>query len=181
MACQDLTPGLAPSQHPCMYTPALSSPIAVYFNLAINMPVPGVSLGFASVFAKDGRLYTPPTPWQAFENGLGCTLLQHPTSPALLTSPTPCKREFVCGACIGTAQIGASLVVPLGFIFKQSSLRSLRDMIIIYKERKKQFHEYFIHKNMTTTSGTHSQGLVCTVPRYATIPTLTCYMSSLFC
>jgi len=55
----------------------------------------------------------------------------HPTSPALLTSPTPYQREFVCGACIGTAQIGASLVAPLGFIFKRSSLRSLRDMIIL--------------------------------------------------
>ena len=111
------------------------------------MPVPGVPLGFASVFAKDGRLYTQflrlPTPWQAFTNGLGCTLLQHPTSPALLPSPTPDllpsptpdpspdQSELVCGACIGTAQIGASLVAPLGFIFKRSSLRSLRDMIII--------------------------------------------------
>jgi hypothetical protein len=27
--------------------------------------------------------------------------------------------------------IGASLVAPLGFIFKQSSLRSLRDVIIV--------------------------------------------------
>jgi len=73
----------------------------------------------------------PPTPWQAFTNGLGCTLLQHPTSHALLTSPTPYQSEFVCGACIGTAQVGASLVVPLGFIFKRPSLRSFRDMIII--------------------------------------------------
>ena len=72
-----------------------------------------------------------PTPWQAFTNGLGCTLLQHPTSPALLTSPTLCQSELVYGTCIGTAQIGTSLVTPLGFIFKQSSLCSLRDMIII--------------------------------------------------
>jgi len=73
----------------------------------------------------------PNTPWQAVTNGLGCTLLQHPTSPTLLTSPTPCQSELVCGACIGTAQIGASLVAPIGFIFKRSSLRSFRDMIII--------------------------------------------------
>ena len=73
----------------------------------------------------------PPTPWQAFKNGLGCTLLQHPTAHALLTSPIPHQSELVCGARIGTAQIGASLVAPLGFIFKQSSLRSLRDVIII--------------------------------------------------
>jgi len=72
-----------------------------------------------------------PTPWQAFTNGLGCTLLQHSTSPALLPSPTPDQSELVCGACIGTAQISASLVAPLGFIFKLSSLRSFRDMIII--------------------------------------------------
>jgi len=61
----------------------------------------------------------------------GCTYLQHPTSHARLTSPTTCHREFVCGTCIGTAQVGASLVAPLGFIFEQSSLRSSRDVIII--------------------------------------------------
>jgi len=73
----------------------------------------------------------PPTPWQAFKNGLGCTLLQHPTLHALLTSPTPCQRLLICGACIGTAQVGASLVAPFEFIFKRSSLRSFWDMIII--------------------------------------------------
>ena len=106
------------------------------------MPVLGVPLGFASVFAKDGRLYTkhtnhsfntatftsPTHPLASFQHGLGCTLLQHPTSHALLTSPTPCQREFVCGACIGTAQVGASLVAPIEFIFKRSSLRSFRDI-----------------------------------------------------
>jgi len=59
------------------------------------------------------------------------TLIQHPTSHALLTSPTPCQRELVCGACIGTAQFGASLAAPLDSLLKQSSLRSLRNMIII--------------------------------------------------
>jgi len=59
-------------------------------------------------------------PLASFHNGPGCTLLQHPTSPALLTPPTPCQREFVCGVCIGTAQVGASLVAPLEFIFKRS-------------------------------------------------------------
>jgi len=114
------------------------------YDLAIKMPVRHVPLGSASVAAKDGRPYTiiqtthfttsttpPPTPWQDFKNGLGCTLLQHPTSHALLTSPIPCQRVLVCGACIGTAQIDASLVAPHGFIFKRSSLRSFRDMIII--------------------------------------------------
>ena len=41
-----------------------------------------------------------------------CCLCQHPTSPALLTSPTHCQRELVCGACIGTTQVGDSLVTP---------------------------------------------------------------------
>jgi len=38
-----------------------------------------------------------------------CTLLKHPTSPALLTSPTPRQRAIICGACTGTAQVGVSL------------------------------------------------------------------------
>jgi len=57
--------------------------------------------------------------------------------------------------CTGTAQVGASLVAPLGFIFKRSSLRFSHDMInnsvtyimilkkekkdIDYKERKKDY------------------------------------------
>jgi len=114
------------------------------YDLAIRIPVRHVLLGSASVAAKDGRPYTkhnnpssttitftnPTHPLASFQNGPGCTLLQHPTSPALLTSPTPRQSELVCGACIGTAQIGASLVALLGFIFKRSSLRSFRDMII---------------------------------------------------
>jgi len=56
--------------------------------------------------------YHPTTPWQPFQNCLGCTILQHPTSHTLFTSPTPCQREFACGACIGTAQTVASLVAP---------------------------------------------------------------------
>ena len=61
-----------------------------------------------------------------------CTLLQHPISHALLTFPTPCQREFVCGVCIGTAQVGASLVAPLDCLFKQSSWRSPRDIILVF-------------------------------------------------
>jgi len=88
------------------------------------------STQFSSNFTS---ILTAPSyhPLTSFQNGLGCTLLQHSTSPALLTSPTPRQSELVCGACIGTAQIGASLVAPLEFIFKRSSLRSFRDMIII--------------------------------------------------
>jgi len=110
------------------------------------MPVRHEPLGFVSAAAKDGRPYTniptthltttnqpPPHPLASFQNGLGCTLLQHPTSAALLASSTPCQREFVCGTCIGNAQVGASLVATLrlGFIFKRSSLRSFCDIVII--------------------------------------------------
>jgi len=77
------------------------------------------------------HLPLPRTPWQVFTNGLGCTLLQHPTSPALIISPTPAQREFACGACIGTALVGVSLVAPLKFIFKQPSLCYAQNMIII--------------------------------------------------
>jgi len=59
----------------------------------------------------------------SFQNGLGCTPLQHHTSHVLLTFSTHCQRELVCGACIGTAQVGTLLVVPLDSFFKRSSLR----------------------------------------------------------
>jgi len=60
-----------------------------------------------------------------------CALFQHPTSYTLLIPPNPCQRELVCGACIGTAQVGAYLAAPLDSLFKRSSLRSLRDIIIV--------------------------------------------------
>jgi len=61
-----------------------------------------------------------------------CTLLHHPTSHVLLTSPTPRRRELACEACIGTAQVGASLAAPLDSLFKRSSLRSPRDTILVF-------------------------------------------------
>ena len=130
------------------------------FN-TINFSNNQIYTSFLSALGQNNRITQvnqniglDPQPWRFTNTSLGlpchdrnrnlpCTFLQHPTSHALLTSPTPRQRVLVCGACIGTAQIGASLVAPLGFIFKRSSLRSLRDMIIIYTERKKQFHEYF--------------------------------------
>jgi len=62
-----------------------------------------------------------PQPWHLTNNILSfpssdkslvvpCTLLKHPTSHALLTSPTPRQRAFICGACTRTAQVGVSLV-----------------------------------------------------------------------
>jgi len=53
-----------------------------------------------------------PTPLASFPNGIGCTLLQHPTSHALFTFPSPRQRELACWACISTAQVGASLAAP---------------------------------------------------------------------
>jgi len=83
MTCQDLTPGLAPSQHPCMqphFTPT-SSPFTLLHLiaiciLAIKLPFRHVPLGLASVFAKDSAtLYIPHTPWQSIQKSLGCTPL----------------------------------------------------------------------------------------------------------
>ena len=83
MACQDLTPGLAPSQHPCMqphFTPTSSPPTPLHFiamsSLAIKLPVRHVPLGLASVFAKDcATLHIPHTPWQCIQLSLGRTPL----------------------------------------------------------------------------------------------------------
>ena len=61
-----------------------------------------------------------------------CTLLRHPTSHALPTSPIPRQRELVCGACIGTTQVAASLAAPLNSLFKRSTLRSPRDIILVF-------------------------------------------------
>jgi len=59
-AWQDLTPGLAPSQHPCMqqhFTPTSSQPTPLHLVaisiLAIKLPVRHVPLVLTSVFAKD--------------------------------------------------------------------------------------------------------------------------------
>jgi len=55
----------------------------------------------------------------------------HPTTPRLgkvykralvVPSSFPHQRAFVCGACIGTAQVGVSLVSLFGPLFKRSRL-----------------------------------------------------------
>ena len=60
----------------------------------------------------------------SFQNGLGCTLLQHHASRALPTSLTPRQREIICGACIPTSYyIACALTVLIvssvhvGFFF----------------------------------------------------------------
>ena len=85
MTCQDLTPGLAPSQHPCMqphFTPTSSPPTSPGLHLvaisilAIKLPVCHVPLNLVSVVAKDSAtLHIPHTPWQSIHKSLGCTLL----------------------------------------------------------------------------------------------------------
>ena len=116
-----------------MYTPVLSSFITIYFNSAIKLPVLGILFDFTN-HSVNTETYTSPTHLlESFQNGLGCTLLQHYTSHALFTSQmhAPQTKEFVCGVCIGTVQVDFSLVTPLDFTFKQSSLRVFLEMITI--------------------------------------------------
>ena len=40
------------------------------------------------------------------------------TSQVMHTSPTPHKRKFVCGACVGTIQVGVSLAAPLDSLIR---------------------------------------------------------------
>jgi len=76
------------------------------------------------------------------DNSLGWTLYlpSTVTSLSLLTSPTHCQRELVSDklctsngwTCIGTAQVGASLVAPLDSLLKRSSLRSPCEIILVF-------------------------------------------------
>ena len=86
------------------------------------------------------------------------SLLQHPASHALPTSTTPRQGELVYGVCIGTAQIGASLAVPIDLLFKRSSLRSSCDLT------------FATCQDMMSAPTWR----VSTRPRYATIPVLRC-------
>jgi len=106
MTHQDLTPGLAPSQHPCMQphvTPTSSPPSPLHLVaisiLAIN------SLSVAYYWASPQcllRTAKPSTPPTRLGNVYKRVLVILPSSPH--------QRAFVCGACIGTAQVGVSLV-----------------------------------------------------------------------
>jgi len=113
------------------------SHIAIRIFLAINLPGWRAHLGLSQPPLRTGTLTQtyqpliwqnqtihPPTPWQAFKMALVVSSFNTPLHPRC--SPPPPLE-----ACIGTAQVGDSLVAPLEFIFKQSSLRSSRDMIII--------------------------------------------------
>jgi len=104
MRRQDLTPDLAPSQHPCMqphftlhshvlpaHTPAPHSNLCFGYK----QPVPGAPLGFISTAAKDRAIphihsthfintCKHPTPWPSIQKSHGCTpLLPSPKSVRL--------------------------------------------------------------------------------------------------
>ena len=87
-----------------------------------KQPIPGALLGFALAAAKDSATLhihsthsintrTHPTP----------THLGQVCKRDLVVPPSfPHQRVFVCGACIGTAQVGVSLVSLLNPLFKLS-------------------------------------------------------------
>jgi len=52
----------------------------------------------------------PHTPWQSIQK------------PLVVPLSSPHQRAFVCGACIGTAQVGVSLVSLFDPLFKRSRL-----------------------------------------------------------
>ena len=52
----------------------------------------------------------PHTPWQSIQK------------PLVVPLSSPHQRAFVCGACIGTAQVGVSLVSLFDLLFKRSRL-----------------------------------------------------------
>jgi len=86
--------------------------------------------GFCCAYNLTSKLRSPSChPLASFQNDLDCTLPLHSTSHALLACAAPHQREIVCGACIGTTQVGASLAASLDSLLKQSSVRSLCDAI----------------------------------------------------
>jgi len=92
------------------HTPAPHSHLCFGYKL----PVPGVSLGLASVHAKDRATLHIPIPLGKAHKGA----LFVPLS-------SPHQRVFVCGACIGTAHVGVSLVSLFNPLFKRSRLHCL--------------------------------------------------------
>jgi len=89
---------------------------------------PGKLQDFCTILKKSLRVRSPPElefthPLASFQKWpwLYPPSTPHCTRTRAAHLPHPLPREFVCGACIGTAQIGASLVAPIGFILKRCS------------------------------------------------------------
>jgi len=118
MARQDLTPCLAPSQHPCMqphFTPACSPPIPLH-------PI-AISVLAINSLSRARRWASSQQPLRIERPSTSPTRLGKVYKGALVVPPSsPHQRAFVCGACIGTAQIGVSLVSLLDPLFKRSKL-----------------------------------------------------------
>jgi len=134
MLCQDLTPGLAPTQHPCVqphFTPTSSPPTPLHL-IAISIfgykrPVRHVPLCLASVAAKDRATIH-------INSTHSINTCKHPTPTrfgkvykrALVVPPvSPYQRAFVCGSCTGTTQVGISLVSLFDPLFKRFRLHCL--------------------------------------------------------
>jgi len=116
MARQHLTPSLPPHSRP---SPAPHS----HLCFGYKQPVLGVSLGFAPTAAKDR---VTPT---AAKDRVTPHIHSTPTRRGkvykralVVPQPSPHQRSFVCGACIGTAQVGVLLVSLFNALFERSML-----------------------------------------------------------
>jgi len=118
MARQDLTPDLHP--HNTLHATTLHSHLLpahtpaprshLYFGY--KQPVPGAHLGLSQSSLRTARPSTSPT-------RLGKVYKR-----ALVVPPSsPHQRAFVCGAWIGTAQVGVSLVSLFDPLFKRRGAR----------------------------------------------------------
>jgi len=118
MTRQDLTPCVAPSQHPCIqphFTPTCSAPIPLH-------PV-AISVLAMNSLPQARRWASSQQPLRIERPSTSPTRLGKVYKRALVVPPSsPHQRAFVCGACIGTAQVGVSLVSLFDPLFKRSRL-----------------------------------------------------------
>jgi len=82
MTCQDLIPGFAPSQHPCMqphFTPTSSPPTPLHLvtiSIGYKTTCRRAHLGLSQPSLRtSATLHIPHTPWQSIQKSLGCTPL----------------------------------------------------------------------------------------------------------
>jgi len=92
MARQDLTPGLAPSQYPCMqpqFTPTSSPPTPLHLVAISILAIHSLSGAYRWASPQcslrtAATLHIPHTPWQSIQKSRGCTpLLPSPKSVRL--------------------------------------------------------------------------------------------------